>query len=185
MNKITIAIGFFLMGCCLFGHAQRRDTYTVLQAGGTLGISSTNDQQAMHGYQFQFAFGRNFYDRLYLGLGIGNDVYRGRTTLADGSRSTRRVNTFPIFADARMPLARISQLGTLGASIDAGYAPRIGNDYFKGFVGKAGLTYGQLLAEGSDLLFSVGYGFQQFNSGYRGSRFSQHNVFITIGLFVH
>lgn len=184
-NRYLFALVGLILSFCLPAQAQRRSTYTVLQAGGMFGLSTTGDQSAMHGYQFQFAFGRNFYDRMYLGLGIGNDVYRGRSTLADGSRSTRRVNTLPIFADFRVPFARISPLGTLGGVVDAGYAPSIGADYFKGFMGKAGITYSQLLVEGSGLQFSAGYGFQQFDFHSSGSGFTQHNVFITVGLFVH
>ena len=184
-NKHWFILAFLIVCCGFSVQAQRRGTYTVLQAGGTFGLANTSDQSPMHGYQFQFAFGRNFYDRMYLGLGIGNDVYRGRSDLADGSRSTRRISTLPIFVDFRMPFARISPLGTLGMVADAGYAPSIGADYFKGFMGKAGITYSHLLVEGSDLQFSAGYGFQQFDSRFSGKVFSQHNVFITVGLFVH
>ncbi|SEK73938.1 hypothetical protein [Parapedobacter koreensis] len=170
---------------CFQVQAQQRGTYTLLQAGGLFGVATSSDQSPMHGYQFQFAFGRNFYDNVYLGLGIGTDVYRGRTTLADGTRSTRRVNTLPIFADFRLPFAQLSPLGSFGMMANAGYAPSIGNDYFKGFLGKVGVTYAHLLVEGSDLLFSAGYGFQQFDSSFSGNTFSQHNVFLTVGLFVH
>lgn len=166
--------------------AQNRPTYTVLEAGGIFGLHNSGDQATMHGYQFHFVFGRNFYDRAYLGLGIGNDVYRGRSTQVDGRRSVHRVNTLPLFADFRMPLAPVSALGVLGVKANAGYAPSIGGDYFKGFLAKAGLTYGHLLAEQSDLLFTVGYGFQQFDSRFVGyPTFYQHNVFVTIGLFIH
>ncbi|MGK6352341.1 hypothetical protein [Parapedobacter sp. DT-150] len=185
MNRYSLALVALLICLSFHSHAQRRGTYTLLHAGGIVGLATTGDQPPMHGYQFQFAFGRNFYDRMYLGLGIGTDVYRGRTTLADGSRSTRGVNTLPIFADFRVPLTRLSPFGTFGVLANAGYAPSIGSNYFRGAVAKAGLTYGHLLAEGSDLLFSAGYGFQQFDSRFFDHAFSQHNVFITIGLFVH
>ncbi|WP_257670233.1 hypothetical protein [Parapedobacter tibetensis] len=186
MDKYFLLSIFLLLGgFSLQVQAQRSATYTLLQAGGIFGLSSSNDQSPMHGYQFQFAFGKNFYDNFYLGLGIGNDVYRGKTTIADGTRSIRRINTLPIFADFRVPLASLSPLWTFGAMANAGYAPSIGNDYFKGFLAKAGLTYAQLLAERSDLLFTVGYGFQQFDSRFSSNMFNQHNVFITIGLFVH
>lgn len=186
MNKYTLIVAFLLCCTCFSTRAQQRGTYTLLQAGGIFGLATTGDQSAMSGYQFQFAFGRNFYDRMYLGLGIGNDVYRGRGTLADGSRSTRRVNTLPIFADFRMPVAAVSPLGTLGVMANAGYAPSIGADYFKGFVAKAGITYGHMLVGGSDLLFSTGYGFQQFDSRFSGSNgFYQYSIFLTVGLFVH
>ncbi|HWK59625.1 MAG TPA: hypothetical protein VNQ80_19945 [Parapedobacter sp.] len=185
MNKYTIILLFLLCYTCFSAQAQRRDTYTLLQAGGIFGMGTSVDQPVMHGYQFQFAFGRNFYDRTYLGLGIGNDVYRGRATLADGSRSTRRVNTLPIFADFRVPLAAVSALGRFGVLANAGYAPSIGADFFRGFVGKAGITYGHMLVVGSDLLFSTGYGFQQFDSRFSGRSFHQHSIFLTVGLFVH
>ncbi|WP_262245647.1 hypothetical protein [Parapedobacter soli] len=186
MKKYTL-LAVFVMACmCFSAHGQRRGTYTLLQAGGIFGMATTGDQSVMHGYQFQFAFGRNFFDRKYLGLGIGNDVYRGRGTLADGSRSTRRVNTLPIFADFRAPIAQVSPLGTFGVLANVGYAPSIGADYFKGFVAKAGVTYGHMLVDGSDLLFSAGYGFQQFDSRFQGSNgFYQHSIFLTVGLFVH
>ncbi len=186
MNKCCALLLLVLLGCFSFqAKAQRRATYTLLQAGGIFGLSTSDSQSPMHGYQFQFVFGRNFYDNFYVGLGIGNDVYRGRTTLADGSRSTRRVNTLPLTVDFRAPLSSVSALGTFGVMANAGYAPSIGNDYFKGFVAKTGFTYGHLLAEQSDLLFTVGYGFQQFDSRFSGNTFNQHNVFITVGLFVH
>lgn len=185
MNRHLFALLSLIFCMCLSAQAQRRGTYTVLQAGGMFGLSTTSDQSPMHGYQFQFVFGRNFYERMFVGLGLGNDVYRGRSDLANGTRSTRRVNTLPIFVDFRVPFARTSPLGAFGGVIDAGYAPSIGADYFKGFMGKAGITYSHLLAEGSDLQFTVGYGFQQFNSRLSAPVFSQHNVLITVGLFVH
>lgn len=185
MNKYTLIVATLLC-CTLFAaHAQRRGTYTLLQAGGIFGMATSADQPVMHGYQFQFAFGRNFYDRMYLGLGIGNDVYRGRATLADGTRSTRRINTLPIFADFRVPVADVSALGRFGLLANAGYAPSIGADYFRGFMGRAGVTYGHMLVGGSDLLFSTGYGFQQFDSRFSGNNFYQHSIFLTVGLFVH
>lgn len=185
MNKYTQTLVLAMVCLWSAAHAQQRGTYTVLQAGGIFGMAASGDQSIMHGYQFQFAFGRNFYDRMYLGLGIGNDVYRGRAVSADGNRTTRRVNTLPIFADFRVPVAQLSPLGRFGVLANAGYAPSIGADYFKGFVAKAGLTYGHMLVGGSDLLFSTGYGFQQFGSRFSGNNFHQHSIFLTVALFVY
>lgn len=164
-------------------HAQGR-TYTVIQAGGLFGLSTTSAHSPMHGYQVQLSFGRNFQDRVYAGIGLSQDIYRGTSTLADGKRSTRRINTLPIFAEARVPLANIGVLGSLGAGVQAGYAPPMGAEYFGGFTGKAGISYGQMLADRSDLLFSLGYGFQRFDSRFSMAPFSQHNAFISVGLFV-
>lgn len=165
--------------------AQRRAVYTLLQAGGLLGVSTNGTHDPMHGYQFQFIFGRNFDERFQAGLGIGNDIYRGRTTISGTTQSIMRVNTLPIFADLRAPVGSVSPLGRFGVMANAGYAPGLGSDYQRGFMGKAGFTYGHLLAERSELLFSAGYGFQQFDSRYLFNSYSQHNVFITVGLFVH
>jgi len=164
--------------------AQSRRTYTLIQAGGLLGVSTTSAHAPMHGYQIQFSFGRNFHDRVYAGLGLSQDIYRGSSVMADGSRSSRRINTLPIFGEVRAPLSSIGMLGSLSAAANVGYAPPMGAEYFGGFMGKAGFSYGHLLADRSDLLFSVGYGFQQFDSRFSAAPFSQHNAFISVGLFI-
>lgn len=164
--------------------AQSRRTYTAIQAGGLFGLHSTSDQSPMHGYQIQFSFGRNFHDRAYAGIGLSQDIYRGTSVMPDGKRSTRRTNALPIFGELRVPLSNIGMLGSLGSVVNLGYAPPMGADYFGGFVGRAGLSYGHMLADRSDLLFSVGYGFQQFDSRFSEATFSQHNAFISIGLFI-
>lgn len=164
----------------------RPSNYTVLQAGGLYGIQSTGDANRMNGYQFQFVFGRNLGDRTYLGLGVANDVYRGTSELTNGTTATRRMNTLPVFADFRQTLADLSIMGRLGMVAGAGYAPGLGGDYFRGFMGKVGLTYSHLLADRSDIQFSLGYGIQQFDSSYlQQPSFFQHNLFLTIGLFVY
>lgn len=156
--------------------AQSSRTYTVIQAGGIFGLGTTGDITPMHGYQVQLSFGRNFQDRIYAGIGLSQDVYR----------SSARRNTLPIFTEVRAPLTNIGMLGSLGVMGSVGYAPPLGLEYYGGMMGKAGFTYGHLLADRSDLLFSVGYGFQQFNSRHAFHQaFSQHNVFISVGLFVH
>lgn len=187
-NNTTLLYG--MIAALLFvaslpqAQAQSRRTYTVIQAGGLIGLSTTSAHAPMHGYQIQFSFGRNFHDRVYAGLGLSQDIYRGRSVMADGSRSTRRINTLPIFGEVRAPLTNIGMLGSLGAVANLGYAPPMGAEYFGGFMGKAGLSYGHMLIDRSDLLFSVGYAFQQFDSRFSMAPFSQHNAFISIGLFV-
>ena len=166
--------------------AQGRGTYTLLEAGGMLGLSHSEGGKAANGYQFHFVFGRNFYDKAYVGLGIGNDIYRGRSETIGGQRSSIRLNTFPVFADLRMPLVEVSMRGQLGTMLNGGYAPSIGGDYFKGFLAKGGITYAHLLTGGTDLLISAGYGFQQFKSRFDGyAPFHQHNLLLTVGLFIH
>lgn len=194
--RLIFAIAFILSNTFFASlssaYAQSRfGNYTVLQAGGIFGLQASESLKPMNGYQFQFVFGKqlggaNPVTATYLGLGIGNDVYRGKSELTDGSTANRRMNTLPIFLDVRQSLIGVSALGRLGLLAAAGYAPGIGGDYFHGFMGKAGFTYSHLLADRSDLQFSVGYGVQQFDSRYlQRPVFYQQHVFVTVGLFVY
>lgn len=180
-SLVAVLISVFVT---IEAHAQRGRVYTVVQAGGIFGLNSTSEHSAMHGYQVHLSFGRNFHDRIYAGLGLSQDIYRGATVMPDGRRSNRRINALPIFTELRVPISNVRMLGSLGALASAGYAPPMGAEYFGGFMGKAGISYGHMLADRSDLLISVGYGFQQFDSRLALQAFSQHNGFISIGLFV-
>lgn|SRR5690554_639593 len=160
-----------------------RANYTIVQAGGMFGVQ-TSRGKPLNGYQFQFVFGKNYADRTFAGFGIGNDVYRGQTTISDGNKTISQINTLPIFADFRQVIAPVSIMGKLGLMANAGYAPGLGGSYYRGFLGKAGLTYSHLLIDDSDLLFSLGYGVQQFNSRFVQTGFFQHQIFLTVGLFV-
>jgi len=162
----------------------RRTIYTIVQAGGMFGVE-TSRGKPLSGYQFQFVFGKNYADRTFAGLGVGSDVYRGNTTINYGNNTVSQINTIPIYADFRQAIAPVSIMGNLGLMANAGYAPGLSSNYYKGFMGKVGLTYAHLLIDDSDLLFSLGYGFQQFNSRFVQTGFHQHHVFLTVGLFVY
>lgn len=161
-----------------------RSNYTIVQAGGLFGVQASRDKP-LNGYQFQFVFGKNYADRTFTGLGIGTDVYRGQTTISNGNNTVSQINTLPIFLDFRQVIAPVSILGNLGLVANAGYAPGLGGNYYRGFMGKAGLTYSHLLIQSSDLQFSLGYGFQQFDSRFVQTGFHQHQIFLTVGLFVY
>lgn len=161
---------------------QRASTYTLIQGGGLYGVSNSK-QDPLHGYQFQFVIGRNMDDRYFVGLGVGNDIYRG-AGVSGGSRGSR-VSFLPLFIDYRMPIVQMTAVSRLGMMANAGYAPRIGGDFYDGGMGKVGLTYSQLLIDRSDVHISLGYGFQQFNSKFIANRFHQRHVFLTVGLFVY
>lgn len=162
----------------------RRSNYTIVQAGGMFGLQASRGEP-LHGYQFQFVFGKNFEDRTFAGFGIGNDVYRGHTTISNGNKTVSQINTLPIFMDFRQVITPVSIISNLGFMANAGFAPGLGGNYYRGFVGKAGLTYSHLLIESSDLQFSLGYGFQQFDSRFVQTGFHQHQLFLTVGLFVY
>jgi hypothetical protein len=165
--------------------AQRPTNYTLIQAGSLIGAHRTGEFNPMHGYQFHFTFGKNFRDRLFTGIGLGNDVYRGKNTLPNGTISQQQIMTIPLYADVRYQAFPIGTYGRVGVMANAGYAPSLGSSYMRGGMGKAGLTYSLMLAERSDVVLSAGYIVQQFDSRYLRHRFVQQGAFITIGLWVY
>lgn len=185
MGKQAFYLTALLLVLMITGAKAQRPNYTLIQLGGMAGVYTTSEFSPIYGYSFHFIFGRNFDDRFQVGLGIGNDAYRGRTTVTEGRESVIRVNTLPIFLDARAPFADAPRVGKFGVMANVGYAPGLGADYQRGFMGKVGLTYGYYLNEGSELLFSAGYGFQEFNSRFLVNAYQQHNIFLSVGFFIH
>lgn len=164
--------------------AQGNRYYTNLQVGGIFGVQAQN-ADPVSGYQFQFMIGRNYWDRTFIGVGLGNNVYRGRVEIRPGETAQRRLNTLPLFVDFRRHLVQTSPIGRLSMVVNAGYAPSLGGDYFRGWNGRAGLAYSHMLLGGNDLQFTLSYGFQEFGSRYVRSQFHQHEVQLTVGLFVY
>lgn len=189
VRLVATTIAYFAIFQVNTSYAQRsgKSLYTVLQAGGMYGVQQSNpDIDPMNGYQFQFIIGKPVgFAGTYLGLGIGNDVYRGSSTLSNGTKVNRKVNTLPLFLDVRQDVANLSVLGAVGLMANAGYALPIGGEFHHGFMGKAGLTYGHLLVDKSRLLFGVGWGAQELRARFleQGNSVQQH-LFLTIGLSV-
>lgn len=180
-----VTLCLFLVGAGTATQAQQLSNYTVLQAGGIYGVTAHNQDKPMNGYQFQFVFGKHLQEKTFFGLGIGADVYRGKSVLPNGQPSVLRKNTLPIFLDFRQHAFDVSILGKMGLMASAGYAPSISGDYFRGFMGKAGITYSHLFIEQSDLQFTLGMGTQQFASRFLQQKSHQYHVFLTVGLFVY
>src|SRR5690606_36554430 len=147
---------FTLLALSLFAaitlHAQSHSNYSIVQAGALIGLENKIGE-AQSGYQFQFVFGKNYYDKTFLGLGIANEVYRAEPLPSNASGTSGKLNTLPIFVDFRQVLTSVNAFGNLGIMANAGYAPGLGVNYYKGAMAKGGLTYSHLLAEGSDLKF--------------------------------
>jgi hypothetical protein len=160
----------------------RTPSYSVVQAGGLFGLDNQVGE-AQNGYQFQFIFGKNYWDRTFVGLGVANEVFRVKPLPSISSSKSGKINTLPIFADIRQQILPVSPLGNLGAFANAGYALGLGGNFYRGWMGKAGLTYSHLLIGGSDLQFSVGYGVQQFEHRFLLKPYTKPHVFITLGLF--
>src|SRR5690606_16781321 len=99
-----------------------------------------------NGYSLHFIFGKNIDEKAFLGIGLGNESLRGSYTRT-GSPNIEYItskydrNLFPIFLDARLPLAYIGELSRIGILANAGYAAKIGPVYDKGATAKAGIFY--------------------------------------------
>lgn len=182
MKHITLLVLSLFAAVTL--HAQSRSNYSIVQAGALIGLDNQVGE-AQSGYQFQFVFGKNYYDKTFLGLGIANEVYRAKPLPSNTSGTSGKLNTLPIFVDFRQELTSVNAFGNLGLMANAGYAPGLGGNYYKGAMAKAGLTYSHLLADGSDLQFSVGYGLQQFDNRFIQKSYTKSLVFITVGLFTY
>jgi hypothetical protein len=177
---LTLCVCFALQS-----HAQRPSNYTLIQGGSLFGAQRSDALKPMHGYQFHIAFGKNFKDKWFAGIGLGNDVYRGKNNLPNGTVAEQRVMTIPVYADLRAQVLAIGPFGRLGILANAGYSPSFGSSYMRGGMGKAGLSYSLMLAERSDIVISAGYLVQQFDSRYLRSKFDQQGAFIQVGLWVY
>ena len=177
-----------LMLILCFDHqsfAQGGKVYTVLEAGGMLGLNSQNnlDGQRLNGYKIHLIVGKNFDDHAFVGFGLGNEVYQA-------SKSTgpfkSRFSLLPFLADVRVPLRAHFLSGRLGVVGNAGYAPRVGNDLFKGalFHGGMNLIY-PIGYNGPDVAFTLGYSYQQIVLPYEIKNLQQQSISLTIGLFIN
>jgi len=186
MKKLLL-ICFIVAICCSEKiMAQGRRVYTVLEAGGMLGLnqqSALGDNQSLNGYRFHLMIGKNFNDKFYLGFGLGNEVYKAKKS---DKPFTSRFNLLPLLADFRIPLDRNFLSGTLSLVANAGYAPRIGNDMFKGALAHGGVNIAYPLSfNGPDLSFTLGYGFQQIVLPYQANNLKQQSISLTVGLFIN
>jgi len=176
-----------IMLFCFYGKtfAQGAKVYTVLEAGGMLGTNSQNNLngQKLNGYKFHLIVGKNFNDRAFVGFGLGNEVYKANKS--DGPFKSR-FSLLPFLADVRIPLNVHFLSGRLGVVGNAGYAPRVGNDLFKGVLlhGGVNLIY-PIGYNGPDVAFTLGYGYQQIVLPYEINNLQQQSISLTIGLFIN
>lgn len=167
-------------------HGQGRGSYIVVEAGGMLGLnkqSALANDQALNGYKFHLMIGRNFNDRFYFGLGLGNEVYRAS---ASAGPFSSRFGILPFLADFRMPLHHNFLSGNWSVVANAGYAPRIGNDLFRGALAHGGISYGYPLSfNGPDVFLTLGYGWQQLVLPYQSNNLQQQSISLTLGVFIN
>ncbi len=180
---------FILMLISSLGFAQS-SFYTLIQGGGNLGVRNPGYEGTFNGYSLHFIFGKNFDDKAYLGLGIGNETLKGDYTKSGeaGNTEVRKSkydrNLFPIFIDARLPVKDFGQASRIGFVANAGYSASIGPVYDKGFMGKAGVFY--LFDSLSKTKFTVSatYAYQQLHGSFYTSNFDHQHLNVSVGIML-
>jgi hypothetical protein len=178
MNKsLLLFFAYFLFS--ISGCWAQSSWYTVLQGGGTVGFSNEGYKGAFGGYTVHFIMGKSFRQTGYLGIGVGNESFKGDYQTNDPHATDQRrysfaASTFPIFVDGRLPFAAVGERSTIGLLANVGYAPSIALRYYKGAVFKGGFFY--VLDLGSVPKFTVSgtYAYQQLKK--KSNRFSAPRV---------
>ncbi len=158
------------------GFAQR-EYYTLLQGGGNIGVKNPGFDGTFTGYSLHFIFGRNYNERAFLGIGLGNEV------LQEGNFKYDR-NLFPIFIDARLPFAYIGDVSRVGALANAGYAVRLGGIYDKGAMGKLGLFYLYDNEKRTNFTISASYAYQQLNNLAFREKMNHQSLNLSVGIWL-
>ena len=163
--------------------------YTVFQIGGNLWVANPGYKGAFNGYSAHFIFGKNFEDRAYLGLGLGNERFVGKYENKDAQAEFDKAfsydqNTFPIFIDARLPLVDGRSFSKIGVLTNLGYAPKLSAQYDKGFLFKGGLFYLNETPGKMNWTVSAMYGYQQLTKNIFIKNFQHQQVNISVGLMI-
>lgn len=102
---------------------------------------------------FGAVFGKYLSPDAQVGLGVDLDFY------LNIGQSTR--NTLPFYADIKYQLHDPGDKNSIFFYGDAGYAPKIGNDFHAGFKGAAGIGYAiKSKKTGNSYNISLGYNYQ-------------------------
>ena len=186
MKKIIFSL-FFMAGSYM-AFAQS-DMYFIVQGGGNLGFANEGYKGAFNGYSAHFIVGKNYSDRAYLGLGLGNERLAGTYQTNDPHNADQRSfkydqNLFPIFVDGRLPFGEFGSASRIGLLTNIGYAPRLSAQYDKGFLFKGGFFYLYGRPSRADWTISAAYGYQQLTKNvHPPHKDFQHQHFnISLGL---
>jgi len=177
---------------CAASFSQAQSYYTLIQGGGNLGFANEGYKGAFSGYSAHFIFGKNYNDRAYLGLGLGNERLKGSYETNDphdasyGDKRDYDQNLFPIFIDGRLPMGEFNANSKIGLLANAGYAPSISAQYDKGFLFKAGFFYLHENPGKTDWTISAAYGYQQLTKNviHVGKDFQHQHFNISVGLML-
>lgn len=185
---------FFISSILLasLGAKAQSSFYTLIQGGANLGFANEGYKGTFSGYSAHFIFGKNYNDRAYLGLGVGNERLKGDYQTNDPYHE--KVNEvakydrqlFPIFIDGRLPFGEFSSSSKIGLMANAGYAPSIAANYDKGFLFKGGFFYLYESPMKVDWTVSAAYGYQELG-GNRidiGKNFQHQQFSISVGVML-
>lgn len=184
MKQILLALAF--VGSSFVLKAQS-SMYTIIQGGANLGFANEGYKGAFNGYSAHFIFGKNYNDRAYLGLGIGNERLKGKYKTNDPHQEnqdqyTYDQNLFPIFVDGRLPFGEFNEQSKIGIFANAGYAPKLSAQYDKGFLFKAGFFYLHETPGKTNWTVSAAYGYQQLTKNIFMKDFQHQHFNISVGL---
>lgn len=185
MLRKSIALSFFAAILSFASFAQ--GGYSVIQAGANAGFANSGYAGTFSGFAAHFIFGKNYDDRAYLGLGIGNEIFKGdyRPTgndMADTKTMKYDYSLLPIFIDGRLPIANFGYRSNIGALANAGYAPALCARYDRGFLFKAGFYYLLETSGSANIMLSTAYGYQQLNKNFYQKNFQHQHLAIAVGV---
>ena len=181
--------------CCYFAIStvlQAQSYYTIIQGGANIGFANEGYKGAFNGYSAHFIFGKNYNDKAYLGLGLGNERLKGSYSSNDphdekyGEERAYDQNLFPIFLDGRLPIGEFNKQSKLGLIANAGYAPRLSAQYDNGVLFKGGFFYLYETAGKMDWNISAAYGYQQLRKNvlHTGKDFQHQQFNLTVGIML-
>lgn len=184
MKKILLALALV---CGSVAVKAQSSFYTIIQGGGNLGFANEGYKGAFNGYSAHFIFGKNYNDRAYLGLGLGNERLKGTYQTNDPHQEDQREfsydqNLFPIFVDGRLPFGEVNENSKIGLLANAGYAPKLSAQYDKGFLFKAGFFYLHENPGKTNWTVSAAYGYQQLTKNIFMKDFQHQHFNISVGL---
>lgn len=190
MKRLVLMLSvFFLYGTNL----KAQSYYTLIQGGANIGFANEGYKGAFSGYSAHFVFGKNFNDKAYLGLGLGNERLKGKYKRLEVyefdaiiKQQNYDQNLFPIFIDGRLPFGEFNENSKIGVLANAGYAPSLSAQYDKGFLFKAGFFYLHETPSRTNWTVSAAYGYQQLTKNIvdPGKDFQHQQFNVSIGLML-
>lgn len=186
MKNFLVAVVLLL--CIKLGYSQS-NYYSIIQAGGNIGLNNPGYDGKFNGYSLHFIFGKNLNEKAYVGIGLGNETLKGSYTQTNSPNDDNKTakydrNLFPVFLDARLPLAYIGEVSRIGVFANAGYAAKIGPVYDKGAIGKLGVFYLYDSFNKTKFTFSASYVYQQLKGNLYGSDFKHQHLNLSVGIML-